>query len=119
MDGPRRQQPERQPAGVGAGADGVVDVHVCPDCASGLVHPTDWMPLDDVHWHVSLRCPECEWRSAGIFEQGVLDRYEKILNAGIDTLFADLRRLERTNMEAELRRFNAALGEDLILPEDF
>ncbi len=119
MDGSERQHRERQPAGVGAGADGVVDLHICPECGSGLVHPLDWMPMDDAHWRVSLRCPECEWHSVGLFEQSVLDRFDQILDAGTDTLYADLRRLERVNMEAELRRFNEALGEDLILPEDF
>ena len=119
MDGSERHHPERQPASVGGGTDGVVDLHICPECASGLVHPTDWMPMDDAHWRVSLRCPECEWQSVGLFEQVVLDRFDQILDAGTDTLYADLRRLERVNMEAELRRFNEALGEDLILPEDF
>ena len=119
MDGSERQHRERRPAGVDGTGDGVVDLHLCPDCGSGLVHPTDWMPTDDAHWRVSLRCPECEWHSVGLFEQHVLDRFDQILDAGTDTLYADLRRLERLNMEAELRRFNAALGEDLILPEDF
>jgi hypothetical protein len=119
MDGSERQHRERKPANVGGGADGVVDLHLCPDCGSGLVYPLDWMAMDAAHWRVSLRCPECEWRSVGLFEQAVLDRFDRILDAGTETLYADLRNLERVNMEDELRRFNAALGEDLVLPEDF
>ena len=96
-----------------------LELHRCPECSSGLVYPLDWMPIDPVHWRVALRCPECEWRSVGLYEQDVLDRFDQVLDAGTDSLYADLRKLERSNMEAELHRFNAALGGDLILPEDF
>jgi hypothetical protein len=100
-------------------AQGAPELHRCPECSSDLVHPLDWMPIDPVYWRVALRCPECEWRSVGLYEQDVLDRYEQVLDAGTDSLYADLRKLERSNMEAELRRFNDALDGDLILPEDF
>ncbi|GIK76348.1 MAG: hypothetical protein EDQ89_11400 [Acidobacteria bacterium] len=97
----------------------VPDVHVCPECGSGLVHPVDWATAGAGHWRVALRCPECEWRTVGFYEQAVLDRFDQILDAGADSLRADLRRLERMNMEEELRRFGALLGGDLVLPEDF
>ncbi len=118
MDGSERQHQWRQPAGVGAGGD-LVELHICPECSSGLVYPLDWTPTDSVHWRVSLRCPECEWTAVGVFEQRILDRFDQVLDAGTESLYADLRRFERLNMEAELHRFNAALGDDLILPEDF
>lgn len=95
------------------------DLHVCPSCASDLVYPTDWAPVDMCHWRVELRCPECEWAEAGLYEQDVLDRFDQILDAATDALVNDLQRLQRSNMEDELRRFNLALGQDLILPEDF
>ena len=104
---------------MGGGAEHVVELHVCPECDSRLVYPLDWMPLDDIHWRVSLRCPECEWHATGIFEQSVLNRFDQVLDAGTDALHAGLRRLERMNMEADLDRFRAAMSEDLILPEDF
>jgi hypothetical protein len=96
-----------------------LELHVCPECTSSLVYPLDWMPMDAAHWRVSLRCPECEWSAVGVYEQSVLDRFDQVLDAGTDSLCADLRRLERSNMEDELQRFNVALGDDLILPEDF
>jgi hypothetical protein len=119
MEGWDRQRRRRQPAGVGGPGDGVAELHLCPDCGSDLVHPLDWTPLDAFHWHVALRCPECEWRTEGTYEQSVLNRFDQVLDAGTDALRSDLRRLERMNMEAELRRFRVALGEDLVLPEDF
>lgn len=105
----------------GSDADGtvVVELHLCAECGSDLVHPLDWTPVDAGHWHVALRCPECESRTEGIYEQSALDRFDQVLDAGTDALQSDLRRLERMNMEAELRRFRAALGVDLVLPEDF
>ncbi len=96
-----------------------VDLHLCPDCGSDLVHPVEWAPVDMCRWRVELRCPECEWRSVGIHGQAVLDRFDEILDAATDAMVADLRRLQRSNMENELARFNLALGNDLILPEDF
>jgi hypothetical protein len=102
-----------------ATSDGTVDLHVCPDCASDLVHPVDWAPVDRLRWRVELRCPECEWGSVATHDQAALDRFDEVLDAGTDAMVANLRRLQRANMESELERFNMALGSDLILPEDF
>ena len=98
---------------------GAAELHRCPDCGSDLVHPLEWDPVDMCHWRVALRCPECEWRSVGIYGKADLDHFDDVLDAGTDTMVANLRRLQRTNMESELLRFNLALGNDLILPEDF
>lgn len=95
------------------------DLHICPECTSTMVYPTDWVPVDLAHWRVDLRCPECEWRQAGLYEQGVLDRFDTILDAGTDSLVHDLGRLQRANMEDEVERFSLALEQNLIVPEDF
>lgn len=95
------------------------ELHRCPECRSDLVHPLEWDPVDMRRWRVALRCPECEWRSVGIYEKTALDRFDEALDAGTDALVADLRRLQRANMESEVARLNLALGNDLILPEDF
>lgn len=98
---------------------GSADLESCPGCGSDLVHPVEWSPLDACHWRVELRCPECERREIGVYDQASLDRFDRILDAATDAMVANLRRLQRTNMESELARFNLALGSDLILPEDF
>lgn len=102
-----------------AAEPGVAELHRCPECASELVHPLQWDPVDMRRWRVALRCPECEWRAVGIFGKADLDRFDDILDAGTDAMVANLRRLQQANMEYELARFNLALGNDLILPEDF
>ena len=120
MDGSERQHPERQPASVGGGADGVVDLHVCPECGSGLVHPTR---LDADGRRPLARLPALPRVRVAVASASTSRASStastRSSTPGTDSLYADLRRLERMNMEAELRRFNAALGEDLILPEDF
>ena len=95
------------------------DLHVCPACASPLVHPTDWTPVGTCHWRVELRCPECEWNEAGLYEQATLDRFDEMLDEGIESLLDDLRRLQRSNMEEELQRFTGALSSGLLTPDDF
>ncbi len=95
------------------------ELHRCPECDSNLVHPLQWDPVDMVSWRVALRCPECEWRSVGVYDKAALDRFDDVLDAGTEAIVANLRNLQHANMADELARFNLALGNDLILPEDF
>jgi hypothetical protein len=94
-------------------------MHVCPSCDSGLVQPSQWFERGDAHWHVDLRCPECEWVGRGSFAQREVDRYDEELDRGCQELVEDLRALTRANMEDEADRFAMALATDSILPEDF
>lgn len=94
-------------------------LHVCPDCASDLVHPTDWSESTPGAWNVALRCPNCEWTGEGNFSQELVDMFDDELDAGTDALVRDLKRLTRANMEEEIDRFAAALDAGAILPEDF
>ncbi len=105
--------------GAGEAPPCAAGLHVCPACSSTLVQPLEWTPAGPAHWRVELRCPECEWRHAGRFEQRLLDAYDRELNDGTDAIVDDLRILERSNMEDALSRFGVALGDDRIFPEDF
>ena len=95
------------------------DLHICPECGSDLVYPTDWAPASERHWQVALRCPECEWNGGGRYSQDVVDRLDEELDHGTEALVRDLKRLMHANMEEEIERFTSALEDDLILPEDF
>jgi hypothetical protein len=94
-------------------------LHVCPECASELVQPIRWAPVDSRRWRVELRCPECEWGSDEVHDQGELDAYDDVLEAGTDALIADLALLQRANMEGDIELLGRALDDDLLLPEDF
>ena len=85
------------------------DLHICPACGSDLVYPTDWAPASDRHWHVALRCPECEWNGGGRYSQDVVDRLDEELDRGTEAVLDDLNILVRANMEDQIDRFVAAL----------
>jgi predicted RNA-binding Zn-ribbon protein involved in translation (DUF1610 family) len=95
------------------------DLHICPECGSDLVYPTDWAPASDRKWHVALRCPECEWNGGGHYNQDAVDRLDEALDHGTEAVLDDLNILVRANMEDQIDRFVAALNGDQILPEDF
>jgi hypothetical protein len=94
-------------------------LHVCAECSSSLVYPTDWQESGPNHWEVELRCPNCEWRGTGIFHQDIVEAFDDELDRGIDVLLADYRALVNSNMEDEIDRFAKALDAGAILPADF
>jgi hypothetical protein len=94
-------------------------MHVCPKCSSGFVQPVHWFEQGEGHWHVELRCPECEWWGRGSYSQPEVDRFDEELDRGGQEMIEDLRSLTRANMEDEASRFAQALASNSILPEDF
>ena len=107
-----------QSAGVRSDGDQQL-LHVCGECESSLVYPTDWQEAGPEHWEVELRCPNCEWRGTGVFSQTVVEVFDDELDRGIDVLLADYRALVNSNMEDEIERFAKALEVGAILPADF
>jgi hypothetical protein len=94
-------------------------LHICAECESGLVYPTDWQEAGPNHWDVELRCPNCEWRASGVYAQDVVEQFDDELDRGIDVLLGDYRALVSSNMEDEVDRFAKALNAGAILPADF
>jgi hypothetical protein len=103
----------------GSAASEATDLHVCVECQSTLVYPVDWDEAGTTHWRVSLRCPNCEWTTEGVYEQDVVERFDCELDRGTEALMRDLQRLTRANMEDDVERFVTALRDDHILPVDF
>jgi phage-related protein len=95
------------------------DLHLCCECDSQLVFPTQWREVERCMWEVSLRCPNCEWEITDIYDQDTVERFDEELDRGTDSLVDDLKRLVAANMEEEIERFSRALTGDHILPEDF
>jgi hypothetical protein len=94
-------------------------LHVCFHCAGELVFPLDWSEEGRRHWRIVLRCPECESRREGIFEQAAVERLEDELDRAAAALLGDLRRVTHANMSDEIEFFIRALDADLIVPSDF
>ena len=94
-------------------------LHLCPECASELVYPTEWEETSPTHWEVARRCPACEWSHVGVYDQATVDHFDDELDRGTEALIRDLKRLVRANMEEEAERFSAALAADAVWPMDF
>ena len=101
------------------GGESTTDLHLCAECDSALVYPTEWEEAGPTHWDVSLRCPNCEWSGTGTFEQDVVERFDEELDRGTEALVRDLKRLMQANMEEDIERFVSALSQGHIVPEDF
>lgn len=97
-----------------------VELHVCPECGSGLVQPTCWEQTGDrAHWRVWRRCPECEWSCDGVHGEREIDAFDEQLDIGAHALADELKALEHSNMSAMADAFVAALAADLIGADDF
>jgi hypothetical protein len=94
-------------------------LHVCFHCAGELAYPLDWAEEGPRHWRIVLRCPECEARREGVFEQSVVEELDEQLNNAAGALLSDLKQLTQANMEDEIEFFIRALDADLIVPSDF
>jgi hypothetical protein len=95
-------------------------LHICPECGSSLVQPTCWEQEGDrTHWRVWRRCPECEWRGEGLYNELTIDAYDEQLDRGSHKLAEELRALEHANMREVTEVFTAALSQDLIGADDF
>jgi hypothetical protein len=123
----QRRPPQRVGNQTGAvygapGTDGAcapAQLHVCFHCAGELVYPLDWSEEGPRHWRIVLRCPECESRREGVFDQSAVERLDDELDRGSSALLGDLRRMTHANMSEEIEFFARALDADLILPSDF
>jgi hypothetical protein len=105
--------------GAPAPAEHRTDPHVCPSCAGELVFPVSWEERVDSRWKLSLRCPECEWRGMGEFDQPDVEKFDDALNDGTEQLLNSLRASSRANMEADIERFIGAMNDGVIEPMDF
>jgi hypothetical protein len=83
------------------------------------VYPLDWVEEGPRHWRIVLRCPECEARREGVFEQASVEELDEELDRAAGALLSDLKALTQANMEGEVEFFIRALDADLIVPSDF
>ena len=91
----------------------------CPSCRSGFACPTAWEPSDDAHWHIDLRCGECEHRWETVIEDGRAARYDVELDDQLAAMNRTLRCLDLDRMAVEVEAFATAITRDLIEPADF
>ena len=95
------------------------ELHICFHCSGQFAYPLDWCEEGPRHWRIILRCPECESRREGVFEQGAVERLDDELDRAAGLLLADLKRMTHANMSEEIEFFVRALDADVITPTDF
>ena len=93
--------------------------HVCPLCASDLVYPVDGTRIDDNHWRLTLRCPNCELSRDVVLTQEGAERLDHQLCHGLEVLAHEADELSRQHFEEEGEKLIDALRNDRILPIDF
>ena len=75
------------------------ELHVCGTCGSAPRLPARLGADDGQALGVALRCPECEWRGGGIYEQALVDRFDEVLDDGTSRSSTTSTLLTRANME--------------------
>jgi hypothetical protein len=88
-------------------------------CASPLVHPLRWVERDESRWLMTMRCPECEALTEGLFTAQAVHRLAAELDRGEVVLLEALERATRENMVEALELLERAFEADLIFPSDF
>lgn len=125
---PKPPQAGAQPATAGSERTSTADsgvpcapdqLHVCFNCGGELVYPLDWCEEGVRHWRIVLRCPDCESRREGVFEQAAVELLDDELDRAAGALLGDLRRMTHANMSEEVEFFVKALDADLVTPADF
>ena len=116
---PAPAEPHAPASGDTTHAEAAVDLTICGQCDCTYVQPVDWEEAGPRHWKLELRCPNCESRGTVVVEDEVVDHYDLVLERGSAELARALHDAVESTIEDEVARFATALGQDLILPEDF
>lgn len=100
-------------------ANPATHLHMCRECGEGFVHPVTWTDSGSDSWWLLLRCGACDsWRDVVAADEDVA-AFDRILDAGIDSIRDEAERLERELMRTDAEVLAKALRMDLLGAEDF
>jgi hypothetical protein len=94
-------------------------LHVCRLCHDDFVVPVWWEEVDDQHWHMLLRCAQCQTYRDVTVGNDVAKAFDRDLQRGQAVIADALERSDRARMLAELPVLIVALERDLIDAADF
>ena len=95
------------------------ELTLCALCGSDFVTPVEWAEQGEASWWIRLRCGECGEAREVVVLQATADRFDRALDRACDAIAANLQRLDRERMTAEVEAFATALRLDLLDAADF
>ena len=94
-------------------------LHICRACSEPFAYPVTWAESGPDHWWLLLRCGACDtWRET-ISTNGAVAAFDWFLDAGTASIGAELERLERALLRADVETLGTALELDLLSADDF
>jgi hypothetical protein len=94
-------------------------LHVCTGCGGDFVNPIEWMPSDERHWWIRLRCGQCGSRREVVVTDAVAERFDRELDARMLRIADALDRIDREHMAVQAEAMIGALRRGLIDASDF
>src|SRR5680860_1198370 len=91
----------------------------CESCSSQLLQVTDWIRLDDEHWQICMRCPECLHIEQLILDDVEVSRLSYHVEDCFQQLLDALEELEQEDFELTCHLFIQAIQANGIYPMDF
>jgi hypothetical protein len=95
-----------------------MSLRVCLLCGSSFMSLEDWERTGGA-WRLLLRCAECQVWRAVVVGKGQAQALEDELDAEVESIAAELARLESERMASEAEVLAIALERDLIDAGDF
>ena len=91
---------------------------MCPDCRSDYFVPVWWEEVEDDRLRLLLRCGECDTHHDLVVAGEVADRFEKDYVRVLESMAAQLDRLDRERMAIPASAVATARARDLITAAD-
>jgi hypothetical protein len=91
----------------------------CRACSSQLVQPLEWTRLNEQHWVVEIRCPECGTCYELTLDQEQINDFSYSLECAFQSLLDAIEEIDREVFVTECEQFIAALWSENIQPMDF
>jgi hypothetical protein len=89
-------------------------LEVCPVCRSDCVVPVWWEEVEHARLRLLLRCGECDTHHDLIVPGEVADRFEKDYVRVLESMAAQLDRMDRERMAIQASAVATALARDRI-----
>ena len=91
----------------------------CRACSSQLVQPLEWARIDEQHWIVEVRCPECGSHYELTLDQEQINDFSYALECAFQSMLDAIEEIDHEVFVTECEQFIAALWSENVQPMDF